>query len=63
MDSVSYNKEIERMNKHQLYGKIVLVLLVQLNGETQQGIVSMNRAIYLLFQFSIFSSSYFLQTK
>ena len=30
-DSFSYNKEIEQMSKHQVYGKIVLVLLVQLN--------------------------------
>ena len=39
--SFSYNKEIKQKSKH-----LVLVLLVYLNGETRQCIVSMNFAIY-----------------
>ena len=46
-DSFSDNKEIEQMSKHQDQGKIVLLLVVLLHGETWQWIVPMNCAIYL----------------
>ena len=51
-DSFGYNKDIEQISKHQVSGKTVLALIVWLNGETRQSIVSMNCAIYSLFQFS-----------
>ena len=62
-DSFSYNKDIEQMSKHQVQGKIVLVFLVYINGETRQCIVSISCGICSLFQFSISLSSYILLTK
>ena len=57
-DHFSFNKEIERMSKDQSSGKILLVLLVYVNGETWQCIVSMNCTVYSLFQFSYLHAFY-----
>ena len=57
-DLFSYNKEIERLSKHEVQSKIVLVFFVKLDGETRQCIVSLNCTVYSLFQFSYFHAFY-----
>ena len=43
------------MSKGQVYGKIVLVLLVLLKEEIRQCIGSMNCTVYSLFQFNLYA--------